>query len=435
MRFLVLILCVALDSFVFAQAPHQHPDHPKGNNSNDQYSALPFYNEACELYAKGQVERAKMALLESINTSFALTEAQLFLASIYYQENKLDSACLYLNSGIDFAPETKAHYYFMFFETALKLEQYDYAQHWIKSFQKLFGHVSSGKYEEEHPHTVDDFERIENSLSMIYNYTYWIPKSHEIDTLNTGKINGLATVDNDVIAYSSEGGKILKSKKRFKKSKKLKYDLKNAISVSVSKENHYLFISKRDGEDVNIYFAKKEGKKWGELVKIEGEVNSTFWDSDPFFYEEKSLIYFSSDRGGNKDIYVTKFDPETGKSGEVINVERINTPYDEINPKFIDNTFYFSSNGLPGFGGFDLYYTNQYWIENDILQPSDWFNMGKPYNSGSDETEIYFLANGEQIVQQQHWKGQELYRRMRYLSERSVVNMDIRLIEFKEEVD
>jgi tetratricopeptide (TPR) repeat protein len=435
MRFSVLILWIAFGGFVLGQAPHEHPDHPKGNNSNDQYAALPFYNEACELYAKGELERAKRSLKEAINTSFALTEAQLFLATIYYQENKLDSACLYLNSGIDFAPEAKAHFYFMFFQTALKLEQYHYAQHWLKSFKKLFGHVISGKYEEEYSFTVDDFERIENSLNMIYNYKYWVPKSHEIDTLNTGKINGLATIDNDVITYSSAGGKILKSKKQFKKSKRLKYDVKNAVSVSVSKENHYLFLSKRDAEDVNIYFAKKQGKRWGDLVKIEGAINSTFWDSDPFFYEEKSLIYFSSDRGGNKDIYVAKFDPETGKSGEAINVERINTPYDEVNPKFIDSTFYFSSNGLPGFGGFDLYYTDQWWMENDIVQPSDWFNMGKPYNSGSDETEIYFLTNREHLVHQTDWKGQELYRRMRYLSEQPVVNMDIRLIEFKEEVD
>src|SRR5690606_36284099 len=130
--------------------------------------------------------------------SMALTEAQLFLGAIFYAENKPDSACLYLNSGIDLAPETMAHFYFMFFESAFKIEEYTYASHWLKSFEKLFGKIDDGLYEADFNYTVDDWERLKYSLDIIYDYNYWIPGSHIIDTLELGEYAGFSVTGDDI---------------------------------------------------------------------------------------------------------------------------------------------------------------------------------------------------------------------------------------------
>ena len=143
MKHTILSLCIICRSFLGqTQLPHDNPEHPKGFSQDqylafqDQYLALPYYNEACELFANGHIEKAKASLYEAIETSFALTEAHLFLADIYREQGQLDSAFYFYNSGIDFAIEQKPHYYFYLMETGVELGQYFIMNHNLKNFKK-----------------------------------------------------------------------------------------------------------------------------------------------------------------------------------------------------------------------------------------------------------------------------------------------------------
>ena len=98
---------------------------------------------------------------------------------------------------------------------------------------------------------------------------------------------------------------------------------------------------------------------WSEPVNLGANINTEFWESSPSLSPDKNALYFSSDRPGGyggKDLYVSyrvngKWLPAENMGPE------INTAGDELAP-FIhaDNqTLYYTSNGLPGYGGTDIY--------------------------------------------------------------------------------
>lgn len=103
---------------------------------------------------------------------------------------------------------------------------------------------------------------------------------------------------------------------------------------------------------------------------------------------QKEVLFFSSDRPGGKgklDIWYCEM--EDGKFLEPRNLEIINTPEDEATPFFntATQTLYFSSTGLPGLGGYDIFKINR--------RP-DWGtaeNLGKPINSSYND--LYYATD------------------------------------------
>ena len=81
----------------------------------------------------------------------------------------------------------------------------------------------------------------------------------------------------------------------------------------------------------------------------------------PFLFNDgKSLLFVSDVPGGygGFDIYVTHFDESAQKWSAPINLgSQVNTEGDEICPVLFEDRLIFSSNGLPGFGGYDLFTT------------------------------------------------------------------------------
>ena len=65
--------------------------------------------------------------------------------------------------------------------------------------------------------------------------------------------------------------------------------------------------------------------------------------------------------------------------------------YDEISPFIHANniTLYYATNGLTGFGGYDIFYTNR---ENGKWQQS--VNIGAPINNHEDQFSLFITADG-----------------------------------------
>ena len=132
----------------------------------------------------------------------------------------------------------------------------------------------------------------------------------------------------------------------------------------------------------DLFFSSLTKKGWSTPENIGQPVNTEFWESSPCLSPDKRELYFSSNRPGGyggKDIYVSKRLPN-GRWSEPENLgPQINTAGDESCP-FIhaDNqTMYFTSNGLTGYGGDDLFIarkqTNGVW---DNVE-----NLGYPINT------------------------------------------------------
>ena len=102
------------------------------------------------------------------------------MADVLYDEGIRDSALYYYISGIDFILDQEAHYYFRLFELGMELGEYEYVKHYVKYFKQIHGKsVEVGQYEKDYPYTVADFQQVENSIKMIYDYKSWQPDFRE----------------------------------------------------------------------------------------------------------------------------------------------------------------------------------------------------------------------------------------------------------------
>ena len=145
----------------------------------------------------------------------------------------------------------------------------------------------------------------------------------------------------------------------------------------------------------DLYISKKQGEEWSVPVNLGANVNSSAWESQPSLSSDGRTLYFISNRGGGiggRDIWVSEMDDNDVWTKPRNLGKNINTLYDEVSPFIHPNnkTLYFASNGLTGFGGFDIFYTEK---ENKVWsQP---VNMGSPINTGADQVSLFITANGK----------------------------------------
>ncbi len=108
----------------------------------------------------------------------------------------------------------------------------------------------------------------------------------------------------------------------------------------------------------------------------------------PAYNQDGSVLYFSTDKGGGygqTDIWMVKRKGDDWGRPENLG-ELINTQSSEVFP-FVgeDDGLYFSSRGLAGLGGFDIFYAPMH-EDGFHDEPT---NLGAPYNSSKDDMGIY----------------------------------------------
>ena len=125
-------------------------------------------------------------------------------------------------------------------------------------------------------------------------------------------------------------------------------------------------------------------------------INTDFWESSPSLSPDKRDLYFASSQAGGfggRDIWVTHRLP-TGKWSRPENLgEAVNTSGDESCPfMHADNeTLYFNSNGHPGYGMTDLFFSKK-------VNDSSWTvaeNLGYPVNTIDDQGSLIVAADGK----------------------------------------
>lgn len=138
-------------------------------------------------------------------------------------------------------------------------------------------------------------------------------------------------------------------------------------------------------------------KKWSSPIALPNSINSRLHTSeDPFVIERNGryIIYFCSDRAdsrGGKDIWYTSTPIEGLSSDHTPPVNLgpfVNTPYDEVSPSYdtLTRALFFSSNGHPGMGGFDIFKTSLSSGEATAITP-----LPTPINSSADD--YYYAAD------------------------------------------
>ena len=174
-------------------------------------------------------------------------------------------------------------------------------------------------------------------------------------------------------------------------------NFKGALTVSADGE-WMIFAANIHGKtfgDYDLYISYYTPNGWSEPENMGETINSEYWESSPSLSPDKRALYFSSNRPGGfggKDLYVSYRDVK-GRWGTPINLGReINTKADEQAP-FIhaDNqTLYYTSNGLLGYGGTDLFVIRQK-ADGNWRAPE---NLGFPINTIENEGSLAIAPNG-----------------------------------------
>ncbi|MGN7204241.1 OmpA family protein [Pedobacter sp. SAFR-022] len=173
----------------------------------------------------------------------------------------------------------------------------------------------------------------------------------------------------------------------------------NEGAQSLSPDGKYLFFTGCNRPDgfgsCDIYVSHKSGKKWDRPFNLGSVVNSKYWDSQPAVSPDGNTLYFSSNRPGGLggyDLWKTQLKKDGTWSAPVNLGPEINTPYDEHTP-FVHpdgQTLYFSSDGWPGMGNKDIFYSRTD-VSGNWSRP---VNLGYPINSYHEETGLIVTPDG-----------------------------------------
>ena len=171
-------------------------------------------------------------------------------------------------------------------------------------------------------------------------------------------------------------------------------------AFSVDKDRFYFTKCKKNWKNktiCHIWVSKKEGEKWLTPEKLPEPINiKNYTSTQPTLgidaKKGNEVLYYVTDRPGGKggtDIWYSIYDKRKKifKKTKKIN-SKINTIGNEFSPFYDNNTrnLYFSSDGWPGMGGFDIFKST-----GDVRNWTEAENYGYPINSQADD--IYFTLN------------------------------------------
>ncbi|HPF01388.1 MAG TPA: OmpA family protein [Bacteroidales bacterium] len=146
----------------------------------------------------------------------------------------------------------------------------------------------------------------------------------------------------------------------------------------------------------DLYYTRFEFGGWSDIIPIDAVNTSDHWESQPSISSDGKTLYFISDRPGGiggYDIYTSTRD-ESGSWSAPQNMGKIvNSEGNEKSP-FIhtdSQTLYFSSEGRPGMGGYDIYYARM--DDNGTWQKP--VNIGYPINSKYDDVGFFVSTDGK----------------------------------------
>ena len=145
----------------------------------------------------------------------------------------------------------------------------------------------------------------------------------------------------------------------------------------------------------DIYVSRKRGRQWTVPDHLGRPVNTKGWESQAVLSADGKELFFASKRPGGKggsDIWMCRRQPD-GRWGSAENLgDSINTPGNEMAPfLFADGqTLYFSSDGRPGLGGYDLFVSRK----NSKGKWMRAINLGFPVNSRANDINLFVALDG-----------------------------------------
>lgn len=152
-------------------------------------------------------------------------------------------------------------------------------------------------------------------------------------------------------------------------------------------------VVKNKPQRCKIYSVQRRGNNWSDPILLNFQVDTITY-AHPAISQDGFTLVFTSDMPGGQggfDLWMSHYNRKTKSWGTPENLgSSINTTGNEEFPYIhADGSLYYSSDGLPGMGGLDIFHAPLI-SENKWGNPT---NMGSPINSEGDDFGIVFQGN------------------------------------------
>lgn len=340
-------------------------------------------------------------------------DIHLLLAEIYREQNNPALELAHLESAADL-PGKPILVYFRLSETYFSIGEYDKAHTSINKY--LEGNSSKGligKAEQIRKHSAFSKEAIKNPVE--YNPVnlgtnintkydeYWPSITIDGSTLIFTRLlpmEGIPKLKQEDFYLSIFDGVLWSEAEPVNSINSNLNEGAQTISVDGSLLFFTLCNHPEGFGSCDIWYSVREDGNWSKPRNAGRPLNSESWEGQPSLSAFGDRLYFASNRPGgkgNKDIWSIELKgwrPD-GKPiwGEFKNLgDSINTPGDDISPFIHQNNrdLFFSSDYWPGFGGFDLFRSQQ---KPDVTWTQA-RNLGFPVNSPGNEQGLVIDRKG-----------------------------------------
>ncbi len=374
--------------------------------------AIELYTEADNFRVRGQFSQAIGLLNEAIKKDKNFVEAYYRLGIIYMTLKDFPAAIRNFEKGLGLTNDIRKQKIFWYDlgESYFTAGQYDKAESTLGQFLKaevqnrpkverarlLMNNIEFARENKDHAsgYKLKVLSDTVNAFVMQY---FPVLTADQQQMIFTRRLGGGPSDDEDlVISRKDARGRWTEPESI---SKNINSDL-NEGTCTISADGRKLIFTSCVGRQglgsCDLYESVRVGEEWTRPRNLGPAVNSAEWESQPSLSADGRTLYFVSDRRGGvgrRDIWVSYLN-EKGEWTRARNVGKpVNTIYDEISP-FIhvnNRVLYFASNGLVGFGGYDIFFserdTSGAWTGPE--------NMGSPVNNHEDQFSMFITSDGK----------------------------------------
>lgn len=399
-RVVIVMLLMAIFSQGIAQAVL----------STKNKKAIELYQQADNFRVRRQFTQAIELLLDAIKKDKQFFEAYHRLGIVYMDMNDFAKAIDYLNQGLALTgdPKKQKVFWFDLGEAYFSRGEYANAEKMLTSFLKVEtpGSKTAAK-------ATSFLKNIEFATANAANTKGYVRRILS-DTVNGAAMQffPVLTADQQQLIFTrraSQGGpnddeNLMVSRKDNRGRWMYPESISDSINTKARREGtctisadgrRLIFTSCIVENGCDLYESVRIGDEWTQPKSLGPAVNTINWESQPSLSADGRVLYFASDRRGGlgrTDIWISTLGDD-GKWTRPKNAGKpINSEFAEVSPFIHSNnrTLFFASNGLTGFGGYDLFYS-----EKDTS--GTWtspVNVGAPINNHEDQFSLFITADG-----------------------------------------
>lgn len=372
--------------------------------STKNRKAIELYMQADNFRVRGQFAQAIKLLQQAIEKDSQFEEAYYRLGAIYERvDRKMASSAFEQGLKLASSPVTQKAYRWAMGENYLRSGFYELAKTSLENYLavekadkvkidkavlwKSQAEFALANANANAGYIVKPLSDTVNKFPMQY---FPVVTADEQQLFFTRRL-GVGADDEDIVVSQKNNGRwglpVSISQKINSRS--------NEGSCSVSADGRYMiFVAGDINGHTDLYETRKVGDDWSQPTNLGSSINSPFWDSQPSLSADGKELYFVSARKGGvggSDIWYSKKD-SLGRWMRAVNLgNTINTKFDEESP-FIhvnNRNLFFASNGLPGFGGYDIYMS-----ERGVSGWQQPLNLGAPLNDYEDQFSFVVTSGG-----------------------------------------